>query len=322
MLRALVANNNQIEDITALGSAARVLECLIVSHNRIARVDVLCQLPALRKISLSHNLLQDLPNLTQSLSLREMRLAYNNLSALPRNMLPSSLEILDLGHNCITRLAEVNILEDCPLLRNLNLAGNPCVPSPPQGYYLDAELAPTKHADVDETSGPYAQYRAAVLKWCPNLRILDGKKLPAALVQEGAVRGGAARRTPDCREIFISNLPWGMSEGHVRRFFNDLGPRAVRSVQLLRHKSRRVNPRASGVQDKGTQRLSKGAAFVKFRSRELANQALKFANRTVTGRGRETTRVVVREAMVRMSWRDCHGIWPCACLMYNTTLKK
>ena len=51
MLRALVANNNQIEDITALGSAARVLECLIVSHNRIARVDVLCQLPALRKSS-------------------------------------------------------------------------------------------------------------------------------------------------------------------------------------------------------------------------------------------------------------------------------
>jgi hypothetical protein len=90
-------------------------------------------------------------------------------------------------------------------------------------------------------------------------------------------------------------------------------PRAVRDVQFLRHQ-----PKANTGQDEGKGR-SKGAAFVKLRTHELAKKALAMTNRTMVAPasrgGRTVTRgggdLVVRQAIVRRSWRDPHGK-PCA----------
>lgn len=60
-------------------------------------------------------------------------------------------------------------------------------------------------------------------------------------------------------QVFVSNLPWGAAVGHLRRLFSDLAPHAVVRVHLLTQAGRGGR--------------SKGAAFVRLRTPELAVEA-------------------------------------------------
>ena len=134
-LKALVANNNLISNISALQGLSRAaarlggvggggrgeaqLECLILSHNCITEVPPEClgDLGALKKLSFSHNRLQHPPVVARCERLQELRLAYNNITHVPLGCLPANLEILDLGHNQIHSLQVANRVQICMKIR-------------------------------------------------------------------------------------------------------------------------------------------------------------------------------------------------------------
>lgn len=260
-LQALMANDNAISSLEGLPPLAR-LASLVLSGNRISSVppDLFSSFPLLSKLSLSRNRLSFLPSFPESAPLRELRLAYNALEALPT--LPPSITILDLGHNRLNSLRSLEPLRQLPRLTNLNLAGNPLASS--------------------------SSYRSAVLALCPALKTFDGRPVQTN-------NGDTAPRVKkaDPREIFVSNLPWGATEGHIRRLCSDLGPRSVIRIQLLKQASRGGR--------------SKGAAFVKLRTAELAEEACAtLGNRTLAAASADGS-TMVRGIHVRASWRDVHG---------------
>ena len=126
-----------------------------------------------------------------------------------------------------TAVQHLEPLLQCEKLRALNLAGNPCAPSPPPGFFFDAGMGVRRGVEGDGEGGggeegegvgeggagggrAYREYRAAVLGMCRNLRILDGKKV---VENERACEVPAhVRRRANDREVFIYNMPWGMSE--------------------------------------------------------------------------------------------------------------
>ena len=89
-------------------------------------------------------------------------------------------------------VSELTALAHCARLRHLNLAGNPCAPPPPpRSYALPDSLDPlvplSSHSSSSSSSSAhmrYIEYRRAVLGICPQLVILDGKRLPQEQLQQ------------------------------------------------------------------------------------------------------------------------------------------
>jgi len=86
-------------------------------------------------------------------------------------------------------VSELTALAHCARLRHLNLAGNPCAPPPPpRSYALPDSLDPlvplSSHSSSSAHMQRYVEYRKAVLRICPQLVILDGKRLPQEELQQ------------------------------------------------------------------------------------------------------------------------------------------
>lgn len=219
----------------------------------------MASLKHITKISLAHNNLTSIPNTGMHQNLKELRLGYNQINAIPASISSNNaLETLDLGHNLISSMEELEPLKSCTSLRSLNLAGNPVC-----------------------TENKYSSLVRAV---CPDLLVLDGKKV--------AEKKAPKAKGRDDREVFISNLPYDAGERHIQRFFLDLGKRPVVKVQILKKK---------------TNGRSKGSAFVKLRTPEMAKRACEdFNNKTIACTDRDGG-ISTRQVFVRPTWRDVHG---------------
>uniref|UniRef100_A0A6U5Y147 RRM domain-containing protein n=1 Tax=Guillardia theta TaxID=55529 RepID=A0A6U5Y147_GUITH len=273
-LRALIANNNEIFDVDELDYEGSLpfLESLLLSSNQFRKFPTkfFKHFPKLKKISLSHNRLSKFPEIQTNKDLQELRLAYNKIKEIPLGYFSSDLQILDLGHNRISNMSGIMALKGCKMLRNLNLAGNPIC--------------------------NVSSYRDTVINMCKRLEILDGKKLAE---REGGKSSRGLNRKEDPREVFMSNLPYSASESDIKQFFSDLGWKAVVKIHLLRQRKPKRPDESL---------RSKGVAFVKFRTAELAERAiLGFNNRSMGVEGSRGEGAIVRQIYLRPSWRDVHG---------------
>jgi len=109
------------------------------------------------------------------------------------------------------------------------------------------------------------------------LGILIGKRLP----RPSAARKNSRRKTPPVRrkqggseELYVGNLPYGVSEKDVRKTFERYGP--VTSIRLIEHKNGK----------------SKGYGFVEMGDKDTASSAIKGLN----GKEFKGRSIVVSEA--------------------------
>lgn len=82
---------------------APAAQVLVLDHNRLSALDVVCALPRLEKLSAAHNALGALPAGVHHLrKLRELNVASNQLAALPDALgACESLELIDAADNRI-----------------------------------------------------------------------------------------------------------------------------------------------------------------------------------------------------------------------------
>lgn len=156
-LAALIAKECGIEDLLPIKGLAE-LNALVCAECQLHDVgDALSSSPALRKLNLSKNHLKKLGNeaLKSSRGLRELRLAHNMLKTIPACVASTpNLRILDLGHNRISDWGDLSALRDLGRLEQLNLKGCPIADDP--------------------------DYEMKIMRMCPGLKILDGRKAPDA----------------------------------------------------------------------------------------------------------------------------------------------
>ncbi|ELT91288.1 hypothetical protein CAPTEDRAFT_220260 [Capitella teleta] len=109
--------------------------------------------------------LEDLDSVSSLNNLKELYLSYNEISDVSPCSMLENLQILDLEGNNINHFSQVEFLAMCRSLANLTLEGNPiCVtPSPDQAE-------------------PKYDYRLAVQKAIPHLRVLDDESIAAGPV--------------------------------------------------------------------------------------------------------------------------------------------
>ncbi|XP_065826965.1 leucine-rich repeat-containing protein 23-like isoform X2 [Oscarella lobularis] len=157
-LKALILSGNEIRNADEV-KRFKQLNTLVLSNNELTKFFA-SRLVNLEKLSLSHNLLPSIPLIPKLSLLRELRLNDNRIKAVPDQIvLNAQLVIVDLGNNRIKRLAHALPLGQLPLLKNLNLKGNPiCSES---GYGSEAfqikarlEIFDGRRLQPKETGGP------------------------------------------------------------------------------------------------------------------------------------------------------------------------
>ena len=151
-LKALIANNNTIASMAGLAALSKI-NTLVLSHNAITAIEGLQNLKLLKKLSLAHNQIRVIPDLRDHPLLEELRLNNNKIQRVPETIdRCPALKVLDLGKNRLYDIADLFRLAQCRKILNLNLAGN---------------------ARLNDLPG----YRDKALASCPQLQVLDNKKV-------------------------------------------------------------------------------------------------------------------------------------------------
>ncbi|XP_041365553.1 leucine-rich repeat-containing protein 56-like isoform X2 [Gigantopelta aegis] len=153
--------NTEETSLGNFGSLLPNLHQLKLSDSVIPRIrDVGSSLRNVHVMWMSRCGLNELDGISSMSSLKEIYLSYNDISDISPLSMLDTLQILDLEGNNIDDIAQVQYLSLCQNLKSLALEGNPvCV-------------APTP----DSTKISY-NYRSAVKKILPHLRILDDEAL-------------------------------------------------------------------------------------------------------------------------------------------------
>ncbi len=131
-------------------------------------------------------------------------------------------------------VSELTALAQCARLRHLNLAGNPCAPPPPpRSYALPDSLDPlvplSSHSSSSAHMQRYVEYRRAVLRICPQLVILDGKRLPQEQLQHPFAPDLPSGRSSHNSSSSHSNSS-SSSRIHSRRGVREANAREVLSL--------------------------------------------------------------------------------------------
>ena len=190
-LGAIVANENRIETLRDL-KALTDLNTIIASSNAIDELgDAFYDLVHLKKLSLSHNALVTLSeSLGRCVGLRELRLAHNAIKSLPKKSLSplKELRILDVSGNLFEEFGDVEVLRSLPKLQHLSLRGSPLAMA--------------------------GNYDSTVVKMCPGLKTLDGRRVLATgwVDGDGGLNDGGSKGKPDRERVTT-----GVLEGHRSR---------------------------------------------------------------------------------------------------------
>ena len=99
---------------------------IVLSHNKIKKIQGLKKLTALQKLSISHNNIRELAGIEKNNELAQLRLNNNKILRIPETIATNSLlSILDLGNNRIGGKEYIKALETLPRLQQVNLKSNP-----------------------------------------------------------------------------------------------------------------------------------------------------------------------------------------------------
>lgn len=103
------------------------LEVLTVSQNELTNCNGLQSLKALRKLDVSRNRIEFFGDLSGLASLETLKAAENKVKSLAEVTPLQSLLELDIPNNHIVSLEEIIYLKGLPMLKNLDITGNPMV---------------------------------------------------------------------------------------------------------------------------------------------------------------------------------------------------
>eukprot|EP00794_Sanderia_malayensis_P018106 gene18106-19915_t len=148
---------------TSMGNLGHLLPHLVelkLSNSTVNSIrDIGTSLADLATLWLSRCGLVDLDGISCFYSLKELYLSYNEIDDVSSVSMLDCLEVIDLEGNNIDDIAQVEFLGLCSRLGNLTLSGNP------------VETCP--HPDAREQDLKFYDYRSAVAKAVPQLRVLD-----------------------------------------------------------------------------------------------------------------------------------------------------
>eukprot|EP00854_Cymbomonas_tetramitiformis_P003491 gene3491-4385_t len=115
------------------------LQKLVVSHNRILKIEGLEAVPLLRDLRMEHNRVAKLDGVSSLHYLRSLNAAHNSLVHLDvshnligtlqsaPSSLPSSLQALFIANNELEDILELKYMTGCVRLMELEIKGNSCI---------------------------------------------------------------------------------------------------------------------------------------------------------------------------------------------------
>ncbi|XP_054844555.1 leucine-rich repeat and guanylate kinase domain-containing protein [Eublepharis macularius] len=162
-LKKLILDNNNIEEICGLEKCQN-LTYLSLANNRIAAITGLQKLP-IKTLCLKSNQIEKAVGLEELKGLRTLDLSDNRISSLEGLEEHNLLEEINLEDNQIGELGELEYVEALPLLRTLNLLGNPVQQQP--DYWLLVIFMLLRLTELDHKKITVEEKVAAVNKYDP-----------------------------------------------------------------------------------------------------------------------------------------------------------
>jgi len=134
----------------------------------------------------------DLDGISCFNSLKELYLAYNEIDDLSSLSMLENLSCLDLEGNNVDDIAQVEFLGLCSNLVSLSLSGNP------------VELAP--HPDTSEKDLKFYDYRLAIAKAVPQLRVLDDEPFLYDIIDGKSVIRSTSSKNQEKEQDFKEDI--------------------------------------------------------------------------------------------------------------------
>ncbi|NXP23885.1 LRGUK protein, partial [Scytalopus superciliaris] len=177
-LTKLLLDSNNIEEIRGL-EECHSLTHLSLSHNRLCAISGLGNLP-IRALSLGSNQIEKVTGMEGLKNLKNLDLSNNRITSLQGLEGHDLLEVINLEDNQIAELRELQWIEELPLLRVLNLLGNPLQEQP--DYWLSVIFMLLQLTELDLHKVPVEEKVAAVNKHAPPPEVVAAEDHRAQVV--------------------------------------------------------------------------------------------------------------------------------------------
>ncbi|XP_066561246.1 leucine-rich repeat and guanylate kinase domain-containing protein [Amia ocellicauda] len=162
-LSKLILDYNGFSEIKGLENCSS-LSHLSLANNRISHISGLDNLP-IKELCLRSNRIQKIEKLENLHNLQVLDLSFNGVQSLSGLQNHDLLESINLENNQISEVEEATHIHDLPLLRDLNLLGNPVQEHP--DYRLSLLFLLQRLTDLDRQKVRVEEKVAAVNKYDP-----------------------------------------------------------------------------------------------------------------------------------------------------------
>ena len=149
----LIVRNSNIHDISAISMSLVRLQTLSLSHNQLGDLRCFTVLTALRQLNLNNNALTSLEGLQNCLELESIYACNNRIVCLRPLGALQALSCVSLVANAVTSMVTaMSTLEALPVLRELDLLGNPVAAQRDYKHFLVTRLPFLRCLDGDTVS--------------------------------------------------------------------------------------------------------------------------------------------------------------------------
>ncbi|XP_074644110.1 leucine-rich repeat and guanylate kinase domain-containing protein-like isoform X2 [Tubulanus polymorphus] len=170
-LMKLNVDNNNIQKIQGLQNCMR-LKHLSLAHNQIEKIEGLDKLPV-TYLNLRYNKIRKIEQMTSLRYIQTLNLSGNKIRSLKGLEDHPFLENIDLEFNEVIDIAEIQYVQDLPMLRNLNLLRNPIQELP--DYRLAILFRVQKLTELDRHRVDVEEKVAAVNMFSPPMEVVAAR---------------------------------------------------------------------------------------------------------------------------------------------------